>query len=59
MLEHITKYLSVSIVLPGPIRASHQPAEFSSGVESPAACAEPVNAWHTSITLSLLSLSVP
>jgi len=58
-LEQITKYLSVSMPLPGPIMASHQPGFASSGECLPAACASPERAWQTSTALDLSAFSVP
>ena len=49
----ITKYLLVSMHLPSPIRASHQPGFGSLSSYLPAAWWLPVSAWH--ITMILLS----
>ena len=47
-LEQMTKYLSVSKALPGPIMLSHQPGLLSPSCH-PAAWASPVRAWSTRI----------
>ena len=52
MLEQITKYLSVSNPLPGPIMLSHQPMALVV-LSSPAACASPEKAWRTRMALFL------
>ena len=53
IFEQITKYLLVSIGLPGPIIGSHHPVSESSEI-LPATCAFPVRAWHINIALSFL-----
>ena len=55
----MTKYLSVSSALPGPMSMSHQPARLSVLRWKPATCASPESAWHTRMALSRCSLSVP
>jgi hypothetical protein len=51
-LLHITKYLSVSMPLPGPIRFPHQPS-------GPATCASPVSAWAIRTAFDFSALSSP
>ncbi len=58
-LAQMTKYLSVSRPLPGPIIMSHQPGRLSLALWRPATCASPESAWVTRTALSLRSLSVP
>ena len=58
-LEQMTKYLSVSSALPGPIIMSHQPARRSLALWRPATCASPDRAWVTRMALSLRALSLP
>jgi hypothetical protein len=54
--EQITKYLSVSNPLPGPIMLSHQPG-FS--LSAPAACASPEKACRTRMALFLAAFNSP
>jgi len=58
MLEQITKYLSVSNPLPGPIMLSHQPAAPVI-LSVPAACASPVKAWRIKMALFLRAFNSP
>ena len=51
-LLQTTKYLSVSIPLPGPTRLVHQPP-------TPETCESPVSAWQTRMALDLSTLSSP
>ena len=54
-----TKYLSVSMALPGPMIASQYPAAFSSGLYRPAACEVPEKKCATKMALSPAALSLP
>ena len=54
-LEQMTKYLSVSKALPGPIMLSHQPGLLSPSCH-PAAWASPVRAWSTRTAFDLLGV---
>src|SRR5512136_3183430 len=58
-LEQITKNLSVSNALPGPMQSSHQPGASSSGELRPAAWALPDRAWQIKIALLRSALSWP
>src|SRR5512136_2590876 len=58
-LAQITKNLSVSNALPGPMQSSHQPGSFSSGELNPAAWAWPDSAWQIKIALLPSPLSCP
>src|SRR5579885_2423233 len=51
-LEQITKYLSVSKALPGPIMLAHHPP-------SPPACASPENACSTKMALLRCAFKIP
>ena len=51
-LEQMTKYLSVSKALPGPIMFDHHPP-------SPAACASPEKACSARMALDFAPFSVP
>ena len=57
--EQITKYLSVSMGLPGPTMMSHQPGLRSPGALKPATWALPLRAWQIRTALSCVSVSVP
>jgi len=58
-LEQITKYLLVSMPLPGPTMISHQPGLRSAASWKPATWASPVRAWQSSTALLRSALSVP
>src|SRR3984957_11112903 len=58
MLEQITKNLSVSNPLPGPIMLSHHPAAPVI-LSVPAACASPLKACSTRMALFLRALNSP
>ena len=51
-LAHTTKYLSVSMGLPGPIVSSHHPGAVWPRPAGPAAWLSPVHAWQTSTALA-------
>ena len=57
-LEQMTKYLSVSNALPGPMVLSHQPGLPVSAL-MPAACASPEKACRIKMALDLLAFSSP
>src|SRR5579884_4015568 len=57
-LEQITKYLSVSNALPGPIIGSHQPS-CPVSLSVPAACASPEKACSTRMALVREAFSSP
>jgi len=59
LLQAMTKNLSVSIGLPGPMQLSHQPGRLSSGLCQPAAWWSPDSAWQTRMALLRVVFSVP
>src|SRR5450755_1366084 len=56
--EQITKYLSVSNPLPGPIMLAHHPALVESG-SAPEACASPEKACRIRMALFLAAFNAP